>query len=437
MELSPNTLLATGGIAAVIAAGWHQIKTIATYLSSFVVVRATMDSAIGNPVRVYLKQEWKLFPSGLLYYVSRYFPFRDRANQLTVPFRIAADNSIFYKNWKVIIFSTKNNLTTLISLRGLIDFDELIKVSLHLGEKRFEDSSNEISRFQILKIIGEEKSFQKTQYKNSPSVGSSLGGNPPEASVSYSNETLDLCVDESFMYEKSQYIYDQSIDPFEALYFPDEIIKYVKQAQQWLDMGKWYTERSIPWRRGWLLHGPGGTGKSSLAKAVAQKLRIPVYQYFLATLSDQEFMHEWLSMSMPCMVLFEDFDTVFDGRTPLTEHKSLSFDCILNQISGVDSTSGIFLIVTTNHLNKIDPALGVEYGNNGISTRPGRIDTVIHVGAMLREHRLLLAQRILKDWPDEIVSLVDCDAAKEIMPVQFQEMCLQKAFHLLNEQLTP
>lgn len=194
-------------------------------------------------------------------------------------------------------------------------------------------------------------------------------------------------------------------------------------------MGKWYADRGIPWRRGWLLYGPGGTGKSSIAKALAKKLGMPIYQFYLATLSDNEFIEEWNRMNTPCVALLEDFDSVFNGRESTTEHRSLTFDTVLNTISGVDSLDGVMLIVTTNHLEKIDPAIGVVADSaSGISTRPGRIDTVIEVSFMSQANKVRMAERMLSDWPDAINTLCVTSAFYENQtPAQWAEACLQVA----------
>lgn len=71
--------------------------------------------------------------------------------------------------------------------------------------------------------------------------------------------------------------------------------------------------------------------------------------------------------------------------------------------------------------------MGVSFGENGLSTRPGRIDTVIEVGYMTTENKMQMAQRILCDWPDEIQRLVHKEG--DFTPAQFQELCIQVAFN--------
>ena len=47
-------------------------------------------------------------------------------------------------------------------------------------------------------------------------------------------------------------------------------------ARAFLGEGAWYTERGIPHRRGYLLYGPPGCGKTSFITALAGELRLPL-----------------------------------------------------------------------------------------------------------------------------------------------------------------
>lgn len=427
------TLLATGGIVAAAAGFWQQVKNCFGYVSSFVIVSATIEHPIAEPMGAYLKTKWTPLPSGEFFYVGMVLPFRDRNRSAIVPFKVRGVRSIYRRGWRFVIASGNSSLT-LWSLRWAVDFDAMVSDALDLWEVRcqaqFDENAPNNSRFYIKKVIGREKGMFAAdrdkighEGQHPTPIGDTAAGSSSQRAP------VDTYTDPSFKYSRDRYIWSSAVDPFEGLYFSPQVMTYVEQAERWFHMGDWYLNRQLPWRRGWLLHGPGGTGKSSLAKAAAQKLKIPVYQFFLATLSDQEFIREWADMATPCVALFEDFDTVFNKRAPLTEHKSLTFECVLNQISGVSSMNGVFLIVTTNHIEAIDEAMGISCGRDGISTRPGRIDSVIEIGAISRENRIRMAQSILRDWPDTVPELVV--AGDSATPIQFQEMCIQRAFELL------
>lgn len=429
-----TTMFATGGLGAAMVAGWNQVKSFFNYVSSVIILRADLDYTLTPAMRSYLKSNYKPLPSGLLTYVGRKLPIKSTNKTAIVPFRVNNRSTVYYGKGHFVFVKDSSNMN-MVGIRGLVNFNKLISQAIDFYEAQCRvEADLAPSRFQVHKVIGSEKGFSAANHRDYDKDEAPRG----EAISSDSDwKEVDLAVDRSFKYDRELYTFTKNDDPLQGLFFDDDILDYFDQAQQWMEMSDWYAERKIPWRRGWLMHGPGGTGKSSIAKAVAQKLRIPIYQYFLATLSDQEFLRKWENMSTPCIALFEDFDNIFKKREPLTEHKSLTFDCVLNQISGVSSMNGVFLMVTTNRLEYIDEAMGVECDMNGVSTRPGRIDSVFYVGMINRGNRHKMAQMILKDWPEEIDQLVDSEEAQNVTPIQFQEMCIQRAFNRLAHQNGP
>ena len=161
---------------------------------------------------------------------------------------------------------------------------------------------------------------------------------------------------------------------------------------------RWYSNRGIPYRRGYLLYGPPGTGKSSLSLALAGHFGMRIYIVSLNSISSSEENLSNLFAELPrrCVVLLEDIDTAGltntrETSTPpanLTDNgeasKSnqpdkaassdtlgrLSLSGLLNILDGVASQEGRVLIMTTNHLKKLDSAL----------IRPGRVDMTVEFG---------------------------------------------------------
>jgi len=196
----------------------------------------------------------------------------------------------------------------------------------------------------------------------------------------------------------------------------------VEEARRWKTSEDWYKSRGIPWRRGWRFQGPPGTGKTSLVRALAEDLDLPVFVYDLATLFNNELQAAWQKMlaSVPCIALIEDIDAVFDGRTNKAGGH-LTFDCLLNCLDGVERADGVLLIVTTNDPAKLDSALSGASGKD----RPGRIDRVLEFGSLDEAGRRQLCQRILREWPENHDAVVQ-DGAGET-GAQFQERCTQIA----------
>ena len=140
---------------------------------------------------------------------------------------------------------------------------------------------------------------------------------------------------------------------------------------------EWYAAMGIPYRRGYLLHGPPGNGKSSLAASVAGELGLNICVLNLATpeLSDERLQLLLSNLPRRALLLLEDIDAVFHGRERRSETVKLSFAGLLNALDGVAAGEGRITFLTTNHPQHLDPAL----------IRPGRADLHLHLGNATRE----------------------------------------------------
>lgn len=176
----------------------------------------------------------------------------------------------------------------------------------------------------------------------------------------------------------------------------DDVQDYLNPATR-----RWYSNRGIPYRRGYLLYGPPGTGKSSLSLALAGFFKMRIYIVSLSSVTSNEENLSTLFAELPrrCVVLLEDIDTaglthtreddkatdssnddkdddmvpgqITKGTGPTNNTNNnngrLSLSGLLNILDGVASQEGRVLIMTTNHVDKLDKAL----------IRPGRVDMIV------------------------------------------------------------
>lgn len=171
----------------------------------------------------------------------------------------------------------------------------------------------------------------------------------------------------------------------------------VADAQRFCERRAWYVERGIPHRRGYLFEGPPGTGKSSMALALAGELRRSIYIINPAAVRDDNSLQAAINQAGSGVVLIEDIDAVDCGREraatkaantpgsiePEATATGISTSGLLNAIDGVAARDGRVLVITSNHAEALDPAL----------VRPGRVDMRCHFGPAGLEEALAMHRR--------------------------------------------
>lgn len=143
----------------------------------------------------------------------------------------------------------------------------------------------------------------------------------------------------------------------------------LNDTRDFLENSRWYYDRGIPYRRGYLLYGPPGSGKSSFIQALAGELdyNICILNLSEATLTDDRLNHLMNHIPERSILLLEDIDSAFSERKQSDEQGYLSgvtFSGLLNALDGVASADERIIFMTTNHPERLDPAL----------IRPGRVD---------------------------------------------------------------
>lgn len=162
--------------------------------------------------------------------------------------------------------------------------------------------------------------------------------------------------------------------------------RILRDCREFIQNPQWYADRGIPYRRGYLLYGPPGCGKSSFITALAGEIEFGICLLNLSErgLTDDRLNHLMNVAPQQSIILLEDIDAAFISREDTKTQKAafeglnrVTFSGLLNCLDGVASTEARIVFMTTNYLDRLDPAL----------IRPGRVDVKEYVGYCTR-HQL-------------------------------------------------
>src|ERR687887_449202 len=185
-------------------------------------------------------------------------------------------------------------------------------------------------------------------------------------------------------------VYLESPDiPWTAIGGLEEVKRELQEAVEWpLRYPDLYTKLGHSMPKGLLMHGPSGTGKTLLAKAVATESEAN----FIAV-KGPELMSKWVGESekgiremfrrakqaAPCVIFLDEMDSIAPTRgggmegggggegTGGTNTRIMSQ--LLTELDGIEQLHGVVVIAATNRVDMIDPAL----------LRPGRFDKIVFV----------------------------------------------------------
>lgn len=132
------------------------------------------------------------------------------------------------------------------------------------------------------------------------------------------------------------------------------------------DTKAWYESHGLPHRRSLLFHGPPGCGKTSTIKMLAGMFRLNAcfLSFSAPNFSNSTLQDALADLPSRALLVLEDVDVLFNVDRKAETASSVTFSGLLNALDGLISVDGIVTIFTTNHLERLDPAL----------IRAGRVD---------------------------------------------------------------
>jgi len=174
----------------------------------------------------------------------------------------------------------------------------------------------------------------------------------------------------------------------------EDVKRELQEAVEWpMKYPALYEKLGHKMPRGILLHGPSGTGKTLLAKAVATESEAN-----FVSVRGPELLSKWVGESergireifrrarqaSPCVIFFDEIDSIAPvrgagGETAVTERVVSQ---LLTELDGMENMHGVVVLAATNRADMIDPAL----------LRPGRFDKIIQIPLPDKESRKKIIQ---------------------------------------------
>lgn len=176
--------------------------------------------------------------------------------------------------------------------------------------------------------------------------------------------------------------------------------------------GTFFKMYDIPYKRGILLYGNPGNGKTTLVKSIAGSVEAPVVYWQITEYTSSYSIDEVFQTTKklaPVILIIEDID-------------SMPYECrsfFLNTLDGATTKEGIFLIGTTNYPEKIDPAL---------INRAGRFDRAYEIKQPSKElRREYLTNKQVVQFVDENKIDYIAEKTKGLSIAQLNELYMSMA----------
>jgi len=350
-------------------------------------------------------------------------------------FKAHTTEIFFYKGWiPIFLFGAPDGRLKIEYLKYTFNFEKfLTEITKVIHSRRIQELNKAKNNSSTPFFIQEVRGDSVKEKMISPSSGESGSNNnskgneaspskeqyytnPPSVSFRHNlQKMIGLKNDDFFWYMQT--------DAVRNKYEFTEQGKYLlEQVKKWLKSEKWCQERNIPHKRGCLLYGQSGSGKSALVLEIAETVNIPIYYFDVSDMTNEEFSKKLNSLtSSPAIILFEDFDAQFNKRessSKSSQYQNLTFDYFINKLSGIKSIQNKFIFITTNHIEKMDDAL----------LRAGRLDYKIEYRSLNKQEKKNMTKRILDFDEEESENFVN--EGLNDTTAEFENRCILKALDL-------
>lgn len=196
------------------------------------------------------------------------------------------------------------------------------------------------------------------------------------------------------------------LKPWPPLFIDSNIKKIINDKVMFFKNNReWYIKNNIPYKLTIVLHGEPGTGKTSLIRYISDLLESDLYNMALNRINPDSVQSSLLTCrkGIPAVIALEDFERAALSRETKKlekdqdeERPNFALSEILNMLQGLNPIENIIMVLTTNHIEKVDPAL----------LRKGRTDILLEVGRLgIKEVSAFYEHSYGIDFPETIKSI--------------------------------
>jgi hypothetical protein len=206
---------------------------------------------------------------------------------------------------------------------------------------------------------------------------------------------------------------------WEDLFLPTDIKTELRSlVENFLSSKDFYLKNKLPWKRGVLLFGKPGNGKTSIIRTI-----ISEYDFKPVTIvagANDDAVREAFSYAeeqSPSLLYFEDLDSLLE--------KSVDISTLLNLLDGISAKNGLLVIATANEIKKL---------KSNITQRPSRFDRKFEIPPPSLE----MAYIYLKSWFGKVTDIKKCrELAKfavkhELSYAYLKELYISSMFEALS-----
>lgn len=151
-----------------------------------------------------------------------------------------------------------------------------------------------------------------------------------------------------------------------------------------------FKEFGISIKRGIILHGDPGTGKTQICRAIARQVNCSVLYVLPRDFSsDKGGVKRLAGMAKdlaPCVLIIEDIDFIASDRNLGSSGMVIE---LMNYLDGLEYFGDIITVATTNHISIIE---------NAVKNRPGRFDRIVEIGKPEKNEREKMIRSFTKKF---------------------------------------